>query len=429
MDHWISLSFKMLVYRLTKQTNWNYDIIHSEVTLVFFFFVLLWLIQKKKNSTEWLQWILAVAVFSGLIVSFSLSQFRRNIRIRQIYSFTIGLCCGLYLSMFHLPREVPLPITVLFLTSCILASFILVFSRWPSVSSHTIIPYLYTLFELLFFVIYISLKISFPYGPKSSNSSFSKKSASLPAFLKHLNLLGTLRSSLIILMGLYVVSNVLIASLMKFLQPIEQISQWKTKKQNYTPQSKKVQLHLDFTPHMGNASCFLAVFQSHFLCIWFLSSSSLGILFYAPIFLFLNKEPFFFKNLTPEKRYFPVLFSISSILVLSSLQMVFWPSSAELFASDLVEGVTFFWAFRNLTSLACTLPALFVINKLAWTRGAQSSYVWMLLIPINFFSLFFTNLAPVQALALLNFLGVIAVHLFDSNVVSHFVSALLDENR
>ena len=88
----------------------------------------------------------------------------------------------------------------------------------------------------------------------------------------------------------------------------------------------------DWNATIGNFATFSAFIYSAVLQITFLGGSEIAVLVLAPVLLLLNRDVTsrWLRHLNESNRYFPIVFTISGVLVGYSLKRVFLPSFLPL---------------------------------------------------------------------------------------------------
>jgi len=337
-------------------------------------------------SPRWPFLSLYISILSTVSCLFSIVPFRRSANVRYFYCAAMGICLGLFLCGTYIPMPTQSKrigmmgiVYGLFSLMLTLLTGLVVFTGWPTLSSGKLMRPFFALFESLLPITYLFIPLVFEKFPITSRRE------------------EMIQSTRTILVSLYAASNILLAFLMK--------SNLAYQEERSRPKKSKV-IASDWMPYIGNMSAILGFLLSVWLNLLFLGGSRTSIFILAPVLLLLNHDERYFKGLTEKNRYYPIIFAISTFLVSFALKDLFlgyvyihWSFAnfgVSFTVGDIWDLVSF---LRNMILFLFTLPTQYFFGRFMWNFARQREYLWLMIVPLNFLSLFFSNILSIQMLA------------------------------
>jgi hypothetical protein len=156
----------------------------------------------------------------------------------------------------------------------------------------------------------------------------------------------------------------------------------------------------------GNVAAVFALAETLLLCVSHLNTGPSVVFLLVPILLLLNQDTGLFSSLTDKQRYFPlVAVSVCWLISVSVFQLVLrryleqhrWiprtPASTP--------PATTLFVLKNLCLLAITLPGLSLFCSFMRTFKHTRDLYWILLLPLNVFPAFLSDIPSTRLLAVL----------------------------
>jgi hypothetical protein len=147
---------------------------------------------------------------------------------------------------------------------------------------------------------------------------------------------------------------------------------------------------------LGNLACVLAFVQGLIVHTVYLHGSVHGIFFLAPILLLLSRDNVLLSQLTEQRRYFPLILSIVSFLLLKSYFAIVWLA----FTSSTMA------AAKNFVLAVATTPSHMHLLEHIWSMRHQSDFTLLLLLPLNILPIVLADIPALHLVGLIGFAGV-----------------------
>ncbi|KAJ3671798.1 hypothetical protein LUZ60_007877 [Juncus effusus] len=377
------------------------------------------------SGPTWPSWLLILTLILSLASFTSIIPVKYISELRVLYSLIVGFSLGVYISVQYFYGAVVL--YPLLICTVVCASVFVVFTHLPSASSTKILPWVFALLVALFPVTYLlegQLRAQGIFGINTEGDETEEQGYQFSTIL-------AIQGAKMSLLGLYAAIFMLISLVIKFdLSALlhekaltGQTGRVKTRlfQQRRTAGSpaltiKRLSAEAAWMPLIGNISTILCFIICLILNISLTGGSNRAIFLLAPILLLLNQDSDIISSFGDRQRYFPVIFAISTYLVLLALyrifEEVFSPGVEFLF----VGGPGWFFAVKNLALLMLTLPNHILFNRFMWDYVKQTDAVLLLTLPLNLPSVVITDVLAIRVLGLLGAIYSLAQYLISRRV-------------
>jgi len=172
--------------------------------------------------------------------------------------------------------------------------------------------------------------------------------------------------------------------------------------------------------HVGNIACFVALLLAIFLNMQYFRGSDTSIFFLAPILLLLNRDNGAFRQLTPERRYFPLVAATCGFLIASVAYHVFVQQFATALGFSLGDR-PFSWWFvsKNYLLLIAAVPSQFKFIQFLWALYHHNDFYLMCVAPLNFLPILLADLGSLKMLGAIGVVGS-AVQLYMAHQIRRY---------
>jgi len=361
----------------------------------------------------WTPWLLFIAT---TLISSALSgllPLARSVFARLIFALGVGSTLGLYICLRYVPFS---PILYgVFVGVFVVGTFIILFSTWPTVKTHSLIPLIYAALMTVYPIGYFLIARVFASQPRLKSRDY-------------------IAGTRLVFVATFAAYNVFLALYLRFLstklRPTPKSKPFAKGSTMATHKSRSFRLRYAGVAPMaapihggtpsetgwmaavGNIACLLGFFLSVGLNIHFLEGSELSVVFLAPLLLLLNPEegggPIFLFSLTDENRYGPPITACTLFLVFSALSKL-----AHLVTGFGMERPDTFMAAKEGLLFAASVPCLALLNRFLWTVSHTSDVIWLLVTPPGLLSVLLSDVGPISMLGGITVIG---------GFISYFVS-------
>eukprot|EP00026_Physarum_polycephalum_P001598 Phypoly_transcript_01600.p1 GENE.Phypoly_transcript_01600~~Phypoly_transcript_01600.p1 ORF type:complete len:1030 (+),score=82.52 Phypoly_transcript_01600:85-3174(+) len=356
-----------------------------------------------QQGTSLAKWFLLAGLVPLIFVMTSLINLNRYKKLRLVMPVIIGLCLGLYVSGSFVPLPPPrtaysssVPFAAVMqhtLHGVVLAcaGVLISLAHWPPPpSSAHIVLWVYSAFACLFPVLFVLDSQVYMYAPTQKRKD-------------------SVLAARVVLMGLYAATSFLISLFLKLEVSRSLSDRPSDRKRETQPPRRASSLPSDWNATIGNFATFCAFIYSTVLQISYLGGSEIAVLVLAPVLLLLNRDVTsrWLRHLNESNRYFPILFTISGVLIGYSFKRVFLPSVLPLYTS------LGWWRTKNLLLLLLTLPSQYLFNSFLWdsSKAPRSPLLWLVFSLFCSLPLLLADLQGIQCLAVLGAAGWVVQYL------------------
>eukprot|EP00898_Chlorokybus_atmophyticus_P000526 jgi/Chlat1/1474/Chrsp12S02013 len=356
------------------------------------------------HSSTWPSWLLVACVLlSGAAFSGAI-PIHESSAARLAYAIAAGLGGGVYLSLQYFIVEPVLH--VLIVLACTLTSIIMVFTHLPSTSSPKHLPWVFALLVALFPVSWLThelfrAKTHVPAGIRLALRMGGR--AGLEA------LWATLLMAIALQLKLKVAS-LLRATAVKHTRPSHAFAPaHRALHLQSTLAAQRLREEGDWMPSVGNAATIVSFILSLALLLQHAAGSDLAILALAPVLLLLQQDAFLFKNLTDQRRYFPVALGVTCYLTIASAHRlmlnILQEASVAAYVAETGVPNYLLYALKNIIMLLLPLPVHSVALKYLWDLARVPDLWLLLLTPICVPPVIMADLSSIRSLAII---GIVA---------------------